>query len=1469
MPCVLFEDTEGRQGTALHSAYELCCYRRSLDYIWRTRPEYSHLPLRKALENLRSHKEETSPSVRLRLSASGSWLFLLFFFHPATAPVVLLWHIPSRTTCAHLQDAFACTDLSHSASMSRPCFSCTSPSKPTLVNISTAHTVNPSVSQMRPLAESGQGVPLETKAGERDMHTEQEDFFSSTEIEHHPLLLCRGETRLAVASEDNDRVFLFGAPSLHLQRAIEVKGLTGITSVDLFAVPYSTNPEALTCVPKYKPSSTVSSRAASSRGPVPADCPSFSSISSSFFSLSPVTCPVPTLEGLLLTVSCPEANKRTRDEFCWWILSLYDSESGDPVLVRTARAATLHALREPCEDRNENASQKLAPYRPAPPFDTSSFNSSSPSSPCRGGHRPTPSRVVKHCHGTWEKQRRTRTPTDSVALEEEIPPGALPVFRGQVQRCGGSPGPASPLSLYEAYRGKNGTAAGGWENEEDKRVGQESGERGNELKLAGALPSGWNVWCNSRFIVAMQKHTFREHISSPTKSEDEYQRDRERPDEAAMPTQRKNETTGESTCATPSAFTGEGAVRGGRKEEAAVQGHCSFKEAEEFLWREQERKKEQEEMILRKRGFYSIVFWRILGLYRDYSEVERGQKRKGGHELTRLSSCCRLAFPTCVSLSSRRSCTEQISRHSEEQGTRRRENLFSCEGNRNCKGDREDSIVTAHGDSRDPWGWGGKRTYCTDQSVGGQDEGADKSRGEEENSDGQAGEWKEHERGQGHERVVLVLSAKQRKITGRRGCACGVLLEDALLWAPCDRLELRLFILGHQPASGFFPHGYPWDTQSTERRKLGKLSVRGGVTQKGDSGWGLDQERQQSPLQQRRQDRKRCSSLRRKLRVVSPVSGAPSPSARCCCFGRDNRERGGQAALPEGLRLSFLDLPELEEEFYGFSALSCCPVEVLPPPPFSPSCHRSHDGMRSLLEARRSEGTCRLCGRCSGDTSGSEPTGLSCDSSSSGYFSCSSVSLSSSSGISTPSAASPSSLSGDSHLSPSGDTEPDSTRNPHVSSLCPAPPSSACSETRSCCNSCPSSSLLPSSYLVAAGCASGAVVVGILRRCSSVPSASLNSSAPFLSLRAPGCPCTCFSSSNQLSLRIAPFKQMRNPRRQRCKRCGKRRKARNKDGVDWAFAVLWCTSDVAVQGCAVDSFQFCLDASLLLASYGGDLHASVFDLRTGDHLGALPFSTATISPQLVDALRNRVTERKGKDPGEDSEKRASGGIKREERQLARGAEHQRGDSTRRTDNDGERKPLSSLSPSIRCEEEESLFCFEKGEVALSAEVLASTVGAGGRRLVSLVVSGSPAEVSEKEKGILAASRLVETSFLLQSFDFAPCSSIPLPWECTTMAALPSAVPVDLKPEGPVQSSTSTITLDHEEGKTEPQSVCPGAASEEGGRTKCRRWWRTSPLCFLATHPACTRATTSRARDMAIYPRGRREKKLNEVSAENE
>lgn len=49
----------------------------------------------------------------------------------------------------------------------------------------------------------------------------------------------------------------------------------------------------------------------------------------------------------------------------------------------------------------------------------------------------------------------------------------------------------------------------------------------------------------------------------------------------------------------------------------------------------------------------------------------------------------------------------------------------------------------------------------------------------------------------------------------------------------------------------------------------------------------------------------------------------------------------------------------------------------------------------------------------------------------------------------------------------------------------------------------------------------------------------------------------------------------------------------------------------------------------------------------------------------------------------------------------------------------------------------------------SGEVLASTVGAGGRRLACLVVSGSPAEVSEKGEEIGDAWRRRKASFFIQ------------------------------------------------------------------------------------------------------------------------
>lgn len=134
----------------------------------------------------------------------GSWLFVLFFSQADGVPIVSLWSLSPTATCADLQAAFS--GISRSTPMSKACFKCsTSPSVAILVNISTATTDDPSVRELRRSAEPEQREMPTEKAMEQTSLTVAEGS-SSVEVEQHPLLLCREETRLAVVSQDNERV---------------------------------------------------------------------------------------------------------------------------------------------------------------------------------------------------------------------------------------------------------------------------------------------------------------------------------------------------------------------------------------------------------------------------------------------------------------------------------------------------------------------------------------------------------------------------------------------------------------------------------------------------------------------------------------------------------------------------------------------------------------------------------------------------------------------------------------------------------------------------------------------------------------------------------------------------------------------------------------------------------------------------------------------------------------------------------------------------------------------------------------------------------------------------------------------------------------------------------------------------------------------------------------------------------------
>lgn len=385
--------------------------------------------------------------------------------------------------------------------------------------------------------------------------------------------------------------------------------------------------------------------------------------------------------------------------------------------------------------------------------------------------------MLKNCGSVLQAQRETTTVPAPVALEKENSPTELQSSPSEPEQPEDSCEVAPP-SLNDAFHEETSEVG-----EKDKATVQGSREKANDLRLAGGLPSGWHVWSNSRFIVAMQKHIFRERFSGSPRECEEDSQDRELAGEDVRRKKERKEIRPErGGLARLSALGERRSLCRGRKERTR---DCRFsEELEEGLWREGEREREEREMILCKKGFYSISFWRILGLYRNYSEMRTdNNKEERDGERPQLSHC-RLGFASCVSSASSQSY-ESGGVLRDLQGQRRQQGREGCpaggrkqirrkQGRSNSGGDRE---------IQDPGGWRDKQTrQRAGQSVGGQEEEAKKEGREQDKSEGEATQQQAHEQDRGHDRLFLVLSAKQRRITGRRGCACGVLLVCPVLF---------------------------------------------------------------------------------------------------------------------------------------------------------------------------------------------------------------------------------------------------------------------------------------------------------------------------------------------------------------------------------------------------------------------------------------------------------------------------------------------------------------------------------------------------------------------------------------------------------------------------------------------------------------------------------------------------------------
>ncbi|KYF46198.1 hypothetical protein TGARI_232320 [Toxoplasma gondii ARI] len=267
---------------------------------------------------------------------------------------------------------------------------------------------------------------------------------------------------------------------------------------------------------------------------------------------------------------------------------------------------------------------------------------------------------------------------------------------------------ASPFSPFAASDAQPlpSNAFSSERNGEDEEAQREICE---SLKLAGQLPSSWHLWSNDQFIVAMQRHCYQTpRPNAPAEEEEE--REEESEEEEAFAEEPR-----------------EVAARGG----------------EESVWR-RATEQEQREMKIRKKRLYTVVFWRIHGLYRHRrgGKTEQPPTPDAPDRLLRLRD-------------GRKSNVDKGGRHRELKELTRAEQ-------------EEDRGREEEGDNR--------------EQAGERKEAAGEETAEREEED----------------RLLMVLGRKQYRIAGRWGCAVGALVEDLLLWSPSESLELHITRLARE-----------------------------------------------------------------------------------------------------------------------------------------------------------------------------------------------------------------------------------------------------------------------------------------------------------------------------------------------------------------------------------------------------------------------------------------------------------------------------------------------------------------------------------------------------------------------------------------------------------------------------------------------------------------------------------------------
>ncbi|KEP63681.1 UNVERIFIED_CONTAM: hypothetical protein HHA_232320 [Hammondia hammondi] len=512
-------------------------------------------------------------------------------------------------------------------------------------------------------------------------------------------------------------------------------------------------------------------------------------------------------------------------------------------------------------------------------------------------------------------------------------------------------------------------------------------------------------------------------------------------------------------------------------------------------------------------------------------------------------------------------------------------------------------------------------------------------------------------------------------------------------------------------------------------------------------------------------------------------------------------------------RTSLEALPGLAAEFGGFSALAVSPVRSLHPlpslvlPGFGASPVAKERERRSSLSSDSRRATTDDWASSDSLSSDSDATDLSVLSAS--LFSSPSSSPASSASSSPKAAVSFPGSRTPSAQSPHPVHRRSSTRTSFSptafssSFACPSPASISWSPSSSV------SVVSPRTFLVAAGCSAGALLVGLLHR-TPRPHTKSPSRQPVRHSQAPPLYSSASSSPPSTSLSCVSVEGgQRGVSAQvassRFRGSGEVREEES----EFSFEVLWCINGEFMDGWRVDSLAIFLDAGILVATHD---FSRAFDLRSGRCLSQFP-SPAFRSSDA--ALRYAEVE----------------GMK----QLGRGAAR---DSPAEQPTEDRDTAGSKGRNGCRDRRERG----DRGQEREAGETIpvAVTVGGGGRRVVCLSISR---EATERHAG--------HVDYVLESVDFAPPSSAPLPCELLS----PSSSAAD--------SSLPPWKDDHEK----PETAVGGARDPSGVHTAedCTRWWCScrgcraapgnlreaetgqlfcSPLCFEATQ--CTYARDSKA-----------------------